>query len=225
MSDFSAREAAYQYLQILMGKVSTPPTGMFGEDAIANDRVATNVLRYVVEQHLHWSPQEMRYRFDGKVVEQMKLTQIVSRILYPPEVDSKDYFWYAHKCYPREIQVDFEALTRQMYNRVMNKEMGKFPNGFFSGPEGRLRAIVCLRYALSQNSHFESIEDLYSAFRTAPGNNLLRKWGLYKARDLNYDCPLDYLQDALSDQERSDLQYYLTRFEDELPSDLIKKLI
>lgn len=210
----------YEYQRVLLGRAKMVPYNMFTENDASNDKIGIAVIKYAVEEHLHWTPEEMQYKFNRDVIEQMKLEQFVSRVILPPEIEKDDYFYYAARCYPSVIHVNLDELTKIMYNRVKSGQRDRFPAGFFNGADGRRRAVICLRYVLEQYMTFKNKEELYASFATIGGNALLNKYRLYKARLLTFESPVDYLQAALLPEERDDALYYFIKFRNSVPKEL-----
>ena len=204
----------YVYQQTLLGKGTTLNNVIFTADAHRTSDNALAILRYVVEEHLRWSPHEMCEWFNERVIKRMKLERIIARIPLPPEVEPTDYFIYAHMLYPKEIPMDFVKYTKLMYNKVLSGARSKFPRGFFDDVRGRDRAIVCLRYILTDKVSFKDTRDLYLSFVATKGNSFLQRWRLYKARKLIWDAPVDFLHDALTDDEKDMLYYTFVKIMD-----------
>ena len=207
--------AIYAYQLTLLNKYKSVPLSFFDGDTKSNEKTAIAIIRYAVEEHLHWTPEEMRYHFDDKVIKRMKLDKVVTFIQFPPENSRTDFYIYAHKLYPDRIPVDFVDSTLRMYNKVISNASAKFPKGFFDDINGRYRAIICLRYVLANvAAPFRNQEELYLAFASSSGNSFLQKHRLYKARRLIFDSPVEFLQEALNENERDYFYYGLVKLID-----------
>lgn len=204
----------WEYNQVLLGRQKTIPAQYFDGDAVQNESLALDVLRYVIECHLRWTPEEMRYKFDQTVIDLFKLSRILSYVQFPPEADKDtDFFVYAHKLYPNRVPIDSRSLTILMYNKVLSGLVSKYPKGFFGDDRGQERACICLHYVLSQRVAFGSLEELYAAFIGDRGARLLRTYKLEVARRNSWQMPVDFLHDALPEEDKEDVlyHYYLLR--------------
>lgn len=199
----------YEYQKFLLGNRSVSYSGFFELPPRAAENAAIIVLRYVVEKLLRWSPEEMLYNFNKQVIKTFKLSRFIGFIPLPPEIQSTDYFYYAHLLYPRKIQIDERELAIMTYNRVLGHFQMKFPKSFFDDVKGRNRAIICLNYVLSNKVSFDSIEDMYETFAGEKGKEILKTYKLEHVQRRLWPSAIEYLHDSLADEDKSmPLLYY-----------------
>jgi hypothetical protein len=203
----------YEYQLLLLGKIPSIQPDLFEGEAKQKEKAALDILRYAVEQLLRWSPQEMAAKFNGDVITKLKLTKIVSYVIFPPEADKKrDYFVYAHKLYPHIIPMDLYTLTILTYKNVHERRLVKFPKGFFDDNLGRTRALLCMNHALSIDGHFTSKRELYKTFSETAGAQFIQKHRLDLARRLSWSNPIDFVHEALPLNDRDEMWRHYYKF-------------
>ena len=200
-------EVIHEYQQFLIDSHNTTEVLkisnylMSGHNRPTIEKYSTIILRYVVEDILHWTPQEMYYKLNAEIIKKFELRQILSYITTPPEAGDTDYFVYAHILYPDKIELDSEKLTIITYEKMLEGKLQKYPRNFFEDDKGRRRAIICLHYCLMNNENFSSIEEMYSLFsNTSQAQIFLRKYKLTPAYMNGWNSYLQYLHDALGTQ-------------------------
>ena len=199
----------YEYQLLLLGRIPSIQPDLFDGEAKQKENAALDIVRYAVENILRWTPKEMAAKFNGEVIDRLKLTKIVSYIAFPPEADKKrDYFVYAHKLYPDIIPMDLYTLTILTYNNVHDKHLVKFPKGFFDDNLGRTRALLCMNYALAKDGMFRTKQELYKTFTETTGAQFIQKHRLDLARRLSWESPLDFIHEALSINDRDEVWYH-----------------
>ena len=208
-----SRNLLYEYHMLLVGNIPAIQPDLFVGEAKQKEAAALDIIRYAVERLLRWGPREMAAKFNGDVIKQLKLTKIVSYVIFPPEADRKrDYFVYAHKLYPDIISMDLYTLTILTYRNVHEKHLVKFPKGFFDDNIGRTRALMCLNYALATDGHFDSKQDMYRAFAETEGVQFIQRHRLDLARRLSWESNIDYLHDALARNDRDEMWRHYYKF-------------
>ena len=204
-----SKNLLYEYQLLLLGRIPAIQPDLFDGESKQKERAALEIVRYAVEKLLRWTPQEMAAKFNGEVIERMKLTKIVSYINFPPEADKKrDYFVYAHKLYPTIVPMDLYTLTILTYNNVHERHLVKFPKGFFDDNLGRTRALLCMNYALVRDGKFHSKQEMYKTFAESAGVQFIQAHRLDLARRLSWEHPLDFMHESLSKHDRDEVWYH-----------------
>ena len=81
---------------------------------------AKEILKFAVEKLLKWSPEEMLQRFDGSVIQKMKLQDILTYIPFPVELDrNTDYYYYAYYLYPKKVVFDTKQSVIYTYRKIL----------------------------------------------------------------------------------------------------------
>lgn len=203
----------YEYQAVLLGKKTSMSTFFFNQTALQNEKTALDLIRYVVEKHLKWTPEQMRDCFTWETVKLMKLESIIKYVIFPPEADVKtDLFIIAGKLYPDRVKINTREMTLLVYKKIISRDQYKFPKGFFDGNEGRYKALLCLQYMLNQYTSFKSVEEMYRVFSTPKASKLLKKYKLQAVRVAMYEYAIDYLHDALPEGVKSEYYYRFYRF-------------
>ena len=210
----------HEYQKLLLGNSHQISPRIFGLSPIAAEKGSIAIIRYVVEELLEWTPDQMRYHFTPEIISHFKLERFINCIQLPPETTRDDTFVYAHKLYPNIIKLNRRELSILMFNRVMAGKIQKFPKGFFDDELGRERAVYCLNYALSEYENFKSVDDLYEAFTGESGRKIIRKYRLENALRKIFGSPLEYLHESLSPEDRDETLYHYTAFIHSLPPHL-----
>lgn len=197
----------YRYNQYLLN--DTPLPSSYFSPNIAHI-TAKIILRYAVEEYLRWSPYDMRDNLNRDVLEKLKLYHICKKHLavdFPKEFDiNKDYFYFAHICYPNTIKFDPDVVVVKHYQNILDGKEKKFKKGFLVGVEGEHRIKVCFKYLLEKLG-FTSIKEMYATFATTQGTKLLDKYKLTFAKRYHYQSTIDYLHDVLPSSQKN-IDYY-----------------
>lgn len=204
------RELIYEYERTLLGNKKEISSHFFLSDYY-KEELAIELIKYAIKTYLRWDDERASACLKPEHIECLKLTQMLSYISYPPEIDPEtDFFYFVSKLYPDKIVLDFRELTLNIYKKVLDGRLPRFPKGFFDAGKGVLRAVFCLQYAINQNLLFSSIEEGYAYFATGDANKFLREKKLYVAITTIFETPLDYYHETLNEDEKSEywLQYY-----------------
>lgn len=207
------KEVLTEYDQVLIGNQRTVDRYYFDDKTDeVNQQTALLIIRHVVEDYLKWSPQKMRDSMTMDIIRQWKLAGYLRDfITFPPEFRKEANLWYlAHLLYPNIISASDRDVCIRVYCRLLDKEIQKFPKGFFSGPTAMNRVCYCLNYAIDNFTNFTSVEEMYDFFGSEECIAELKRWRLYTyVRDL-FDAPIVPIYMMANDeQERPYLfQYY-----------------
>lgn len=214
----------YEYEQILLGNKTgfAPYYFKYGDDTSQN--YALYVIKFAVENYLKWDPWDMKNHFTKEVAIQLKLEPLMKYINFPPELNKEsDYYYLSTLLYPNVIKIDIKQLVLRTYKDVLSGRLCKFPKEYLSGTEGMMRAGICLQYMLNQHYTFPTIKDMYKFFSEPAGSRALKEYRLNNICNEIYDCPLDYLHEALPNVQKNEYWYHYYRFR-VFNSQQIKKL-
>lgn len=203
----------FEYENILLGKKTGFASYFFQHSPERNENTALSVIKYALETYLRWTPVQSYASFGKETVKLMHLDGLLRFIRFPPEADpATDWFIIIGKIYPGLVKINKKEMTLIIYRKVLNGTLYKFPKGFFDGAPGQTRAIICLRHMLAQHGSFESIEQLYRAFAGSSGTKMLKKYKLSAPCTYLFESPLDFVHEALSEEEQNELFYRYYRF-------------
>lgn len=105
----------------------------------------------------------------------------------------------------KDYKIDLRAITIAKYDELIAGEIKKFPKHFFDiNAKGRVKACICLQHAISSHHTFSTIEELYSIFGDKNILKLLSQWRLKDVSQQFYKTPLEYLHDALPDENKDE---------------------
>lgn len=205
-----------EYEDILLGKRKDFSSEYMGKTAIAKD--IKEILKYVYEDLLHWSPQTIRDYNNPTLVESLHLARPIKKIDFPAELThEEDLFYVAKYLYPDKIKCSKKNLTLRVYERVTSGDLVKFPKKFFSDAEGELNLNICFQYAVAQKLHVKSIEDLYEYFADREqGLEFLKENRLYNPFLDYYEYPIDLLHESLPSSQKNMLYYMNGRLKTEI---------
>lgn len=203
----------YEYEQTLLGNKATiaPYYFKYGDDTSRN--YALYIIRFAVENYLHWDPFDMRDHFTKEVAIQMKLEPLMKYIDFPPELDrDHDYYYLAMYLYPNVIKIDLKDLVLRTYKDVLSGRLCKFPKEYLSGTQGMMRACLCLQYMISHHLSFSSVKDMYKYFSEPSGSKILKQYRLNNICNEIFEHPIDYLHEALPAKQKDEYWYHYYRF-------------
>lgn len=199
------RDLYFDYEELLIGKISTFPTYHFVKNnADYNNKIVFALIRYVVENILHWTPSEAKDLFSDDIAATFKIAPLMEQYLtgIPTFLSSQERTAYLMSLvYPGSVKFSVEKFTLATYSSVLNDADGRWPANFFGTSQlGRDRAEICLRYCIERYLVTMTIEELYRLFaQTAKAKTLLRSYKLDKICEKLYLSPLEYLQISLGE--------------------------
>ena len=180
---------------------------------VDTENEAKSVLKYVVEDILGWTPQQMLNGLNKDVVSAFKLEPVLSAFILPEYAKTTDYELYAALLYPKVIDQSPETMTviRRYRESLDPSSRKKLPHGFFDeGPDGLERLRICLGYLISSSDEIVSIEDAYALFGGPRFREFSRRHNrIEEVISRHWQSPLDALHDVLPDSEESDLWYHV----------------
>lgn len=198
-------------------------TSYFSYNHYNNHKLALELFRYAIENILHWTPPEIVKYLDLNVIDTLHLLVPYKYLIFPEELSKKkDCFYVAHLLYPNIIPYSTRDLVIIAYQRVLNKENGKFTKNFFTGSEGELRACICLQYLLKEYLSFHSIEEIYYYFSSSKVMATLRHYRLSAVCMELFESPLEFVHCALPKMQKNELYYQFYKFEAALTEKKLK---
>lgn len=212
----------YQRL-ILKEQSANLSTSYFCYNQQNNHKLALDLFRYVVEEVLSWTPDDVFNKIDINIIKDYHLLVPFKYLIFPEELNKrKDCFYIAHLLYPDTIPYSTRDFVVVSYQKVLSKENGKFSKSFYLGVEGELRACICLQYLLQNYLSFHSIEEMYYYFSKPAAMSTLRHFRLANACQEFFDTPLDFLHNSLPRSQKNELYYQFYRFDASLREKKLK---
>ncbi len=199
----------YEYNDLLLGNITTLSRYFWRMDQKHIHELILCVLKYVFEELLHWTPGDVRDRFNDDVIDFFKLRPLLERVMLPGEIDpNKDFFFYAHLLYPDVVKFDERELSLKIYKERLLGVRSKFPKEYFKGIPGEQRALECLRWIVNQKLLFKEKKDMYVFFDSSEGSNFLKEACLSQYCANNYDTKVDFLQASLYYEDEKDMFWF-----------------
>lgn len=178
------------------------------KDAKEEDALA--IVRYAVTDILGWTPEEALYGMNEEIMKQLRLDKIITYVQYPRDINkNKDYAWMIHRAFPKETSYCPKDQVLEMYKRLQNSNIDRFPKRVFVGNNGIEKLSVLLNDYISKNIPAFTISELYEYFsKFGEANKALRKAKLYYAYKDFYNTPLEYLHEALGENSDNFLYHH-----------------
>ena len=180
-----------------------------------NNEDAAGLMRYVFEDVLDWTPNDVQNHCSKEVIDLLGLRPAYRALMWPstydasgkrvPLVDSRSGYGYvAALLYPNVIRtLGKQKLWIMEYNAMMSgRGQRAFRVDDFLGNDGYDHARLLLNHYLVNNpdERFENIEDVYKVFSNRKdAEKILRKAKLLIIQQALFKSPLEYLHAALPD--------------------------
>lgn len=203
-----------EYENVLLGNQTVYMISKRGDNKAKVEESAAELFRYVFSDILQWTPQMVRDYLTNDLIDWLKLRRAYKKLHFPPELDpATDLFYVACILYPDEIHYSKKDITLEVYEKVLNGELVKFPKGFFSEQDGIDNLKICFSYAVGQEYFMLTKEELYERFRNKKGiDEFLSKWLLRNTVYKYFESALDLLHQTLPSEDQSDLFYQHGKF-------------
>ena len=167
------------------------------------------ILKYVFEKYLEWSPSQACANLTPQIVKEYKLNPIVKRLMSEDSsVDGlKSVVW---KVYPETKKMDDVDLVRLTYRKLIDGEIKKFPKDYFDTVYGFDKARICFRYMLNNflSCEFKNLEEAYAFFGSSRGYLKLKEYCLLTPLGQLYPSPLEYFVDSLDAEDQDEIYYH-----------------
>lgn len=182
------------------------------------ENLALELIQYVIEYYLKWTPAMARDHLDRKICERWGLLPIINKVRFPSELDKKkDFYYVVHLIYPDIIRINEIDIFLNVYKNLLNGEIAKYPKGFFSGTKAVNRACCCLFYAIENFLPMPSVEAMYAFFGSRDCIPFLKQYKLYAACETLFKNPVEYFHYVASPEQKNELlfRYYYLWWEHE----------
>ena len=119
-----------EYEGILLG--NTQKFSQLSLTRLREKTTAKQILRFIFEELLEWTPEQVRDYLTPQIAEQLHLTRIVHQIDFPSECNPEtDLFYLAAFVYPEQIRISKRKQVLFVYEKVLQGKLKKFPKNFF----------------------------------------------------------------------------------------------
>ena len=163
---------------------------------------AIHVLVYVITELMGLTPEEALIQFEvpGRAQEYIgkwKLEKVLEHIRMPPGIRKDNYRYLFSMVFPGRITYDEDEQTLEVYRRVLEGEIPKFPRNFLVR-KGSIKLCVMLMQYISTHMRQDGPEDLYRTFSdTGEGYRILKDAKLYPACRKFFKSPLEFVHTML----------------------------
>lgn len=215
-----------EYEEILTGKRTQLSNSLLKK--YSNSKYYVPMMRYVFEEMLGWSPEDVRLYISMDVIRALKLEMIINMVDIPNVVNlEEDTGYLAHLLYPERYPFDYTtAVLTEYKRRTEGGGDGNLKKGFFDDEKGRIAARICLRYAIEHHLQVVSSDRIYEFFAdTEKATDFILEHKLKNALQLHYESCLEYLHDSLLPPMRCELYYWFHVFKNQFDDDRNKYLI
>lgn len=205
-----------EYEDILLGKRKDYSAAYMKEEAVQTD--IQDLMRYVFENYLHWTPEMVKDYLTIDILKKMHLIRPFKKLDYPAEMNNGiDLSYVAMVLYPKKIRYSRVGLVLHVYEKMLCGEIKKYPKNFFLAADGEENACICLQYALTEYLSAYTISGLYSFFSNKrKAIPFLKRVKLYKPCQDIFELPIDMLHKSLPLEDRDELTYHFERYKVEL---------
>lgn len=168
----------------------------------AKQKDAIHVLEYVITELMGLTPEEAMVQFEvpgraEEYIEKWKLEKVLEHIRMPPGIRKDNYRFLFSMVFPGKITYDEDEQTLEVYRRVLEGELSKFPRNFLVR-KGSIKMCVMLMQYISTHMRPGAPEDLYRIFSTpGEGYRILKDAKLYPACRKFFKSPLEFVHTML----------------------------
>lgn len=207
------REMIQEYENVILNNQKSFSHYYFTEDPVINQDIALAAFHYAFEVILHYDPHTLKERINIELLKTMRLYNLYMKyIVFPSELaKSRDVWYVCHLMYPEIFPNGIRENTIQMYSSLMSGHIKKFPKHVFDGNEGKIKACICLQYAINKYLSFTDIDELYDFFSQEGIMNFLKRIKLDGVCVVNYSFPIDFLHDSLPSMQKNEELYKYAR--------------
>ena len=202
----------YEYTQILCGNQKNYSENYFDESKEQNEEHAVDFLRFVAKSFLRCPTMEAAHNtMTPELMDKMKLGKLIQYINVPKAVPPHYRYQYViDRVFLREFDTEI-WVSNCLCECVRSGAITKFPKYYMEEELGRRRAGTCLRYFLKLDMPGKTIPQMYQYSCKSEFREYLKKQLLLNFCQRTYLAPIDYLHDALSDDQKDETFYHFYR--------------
>lgn len=165
-----------------------------------NHKRALNMIKWVIEDVMNWTPHEA-LNFIGKdFIDKMGLKTCYEKVIFPEFISKRsNYRYIVQLCYPDQIaEYDKKRLWIMEYNNALSVEK-TLTKGSFTEHDARDKARYMLNHYLKNHvgAYSTSKEKAYEFFASSDGEKLIKTAKLGVAQNLLFDSALEFFHESV----------------------------
>ena len=182
------------------------------------EKDVVDVLKYAFIDLLGWTPQQVFSYINPKLIHALRLDRVVAKIDYPIGLNKeKDLNYLASVIFPEAKQLTKEQIALEIYKKVLNGELNKYPKNFFMKYGSDRYIKGCMRYAVEEFANTYNPVELYKKFADPEWTaKFLERAQLDTVTSDMYEYPVDLLHISLTDEQKNEFWYQFVRFQNDL---------
>lgn len=202
-----------EYDDIMAGNKKGFSSDHFGKKTTQNCAMnARTVIRYAIDTYLFWDRRTLYERLDMNVIDIMHLRQPLAYIDFPIEYNRDEDFFYLISLLYDPKALGIRLRTLHLYEKILSGKVLKFPKEYFTGAIGKLRACICLQYAINQHFPYMNASRLYAESCKKSWTTFLVKMKLEPVCNILFTDPVEYLHSSLPAREKDSFAYHYCKF-------------
>lgn len=205
----------YENMYINTGKRKFPSIYFQDLPQKQKQELALSIMRFAIENYLHWTPYDVKRYFSKTTLNKLKLNTLLQNYIhFPPEYskDDEDLTYLAYLLYPSLFRLNSYDQCINMFQRVYNGELSKYPGDWMSSGTGMIRFAIILQYVIRQLPRFQNATALYEYFSSSAGTKLLKKYKIFTYALTIYPTAFDAFHYSMPKEIQSEFLYHYCRF-------------
>lgn len=205
----------YEDMYINTNKKTIP--AVYFQDLSANQKqeLALSVMRFAIKNYLKWTPFDVKRYFSKTVLNKLKLNSLLKNyIQFPPEYskDDEDLTYLAYLLYPNLFRLNTQEQCLNMFQRVYNGELSKYPAEWINSGTGMIRFAIILQYLIRQLPRFQNATALYEYFASPNGSKLMKKYKIYTFATTIYPTVFEAFHESMPEGIKSEFLFHYCKF-------------
>lgn len=183
-----------------------------GKSATQED--VADYLRYVFEEMLGWTPEDLRDKYTHELAEKLHISRLVGKVRWPVELDrEKDLFYMAVFLYPDRITYPRKERILDYYKNVYIKKEKISQKTFYDADLPDLYLLNCARYMVDKEFGSWPVKKIYEFFtgKKKVYTEFLRKYKMTVVCQLNYEFAIDMIHEVLPEEKKDEDLYAFYR--------------
>ncbi len=202
-----------EYDDIMAGNKKGFSSDHFGKKTSQNCCMnARVVIRYAFDTYLFWDRKTLYDRLDLNLMNLLHLRQPLNYIDFPIEYNKDEDFFYLISLLYDPKSLGIRLRTLHLYEKILAGKIQKFPKEYFTGAIGKLRACICLQYAVNLHFPYMSPARLYAEACKKTWISFLVKMKLDPICSVLFADPVEFLHASLPTKEKDEFAYHYFRF-------------
>ena len=172
------------------------------------------IIRFAIENYLKWRPIDVKRYLTMSIMKKMKLDLLIKQYIpIPAEYKSKtDATFLAQMLYPKVYKENLEKQCRQMFDKICNGELARFPSRWIDGFNGIRRLSILIQYMVSTMPRFESLYEMYEYFANKKAGKIFQQYKLYNFAMSLYPSIFEAFHYSMPPDLQSETLYYMFQY-------------